>query len=355
MPYIQLTRRAAFPLRCRVTSNSNSGSLVWRPTSPALRPCRRGFSTTFPFHLGRNPPASAGRNHYETLNVARTASPAEIKKSFYALSKKCHPDHHPDNPTATARFHALSEAYSILGTPAKRAAYDRDLNRLSPSSAQAGGVAPRGSYHSSGHAGGRPATGLSRRRTPFRGPPPSFYKNASWHPHAHAHANGHGHGANSSAAAGGGGGGGGGGGTQHRPQNEPDPSHPEAGAGAAGWTALGARGGMGPGQDPFGHTLDGSMPHFDRAGHQRTQREQDRRRAWRAAGGGGGGGSGSLGGGPGGGGGRGGPDGSQESAIGGFFAVSSILVLTFLIPCVLFGGLIGGKRKERKTKKSRAG
>ncbi|KAL2758212.1 hypothetical protein ACRALDRAFT_2025842 [Sodiomyces alcalophilus JCM 7366] len=327
MRYIQLPRRVALsPLRRGVTSSSNRNSLV--------RPCRRDFSTTIPRHFGRNTAASAGRNHYETLNVTRTASPAEIKKSFYALSKKCHPDHHPGNPTATARFHALTEAYSILGTPAKRAAYDRDLNRLLPSSSSHPS-APKGSYHSSGHAGGRPASGLSRRRTHFRGPPPSFYKNASWHPHAHAHAHahghGHGHGAKGSAA----------GGTQQQQQqqqqqNESDPSNPETGAGAAGWTASNARGGMGPGQDPFGHTLDGSLPHFNRAGHERTQRELDRLRARRA-----GAAYGS------------GPEGARETAIGGFFAVCCVLGLTALVPCVLYGGF-GETRKERKIKKSRA-
>ena len=35
-------------------------------------------------------------------------------------------------------------------------------------------------------------------------------------------------------------------------------------------------GGMGPGQDPFGHRDD--VPHFDKEGHQRTGRHSDRRR-----------------------------------------------------------------------------
>ncbi|KAI8238809.1 hypothetical protein K4K53_004363, partial [Colletotrichum sp. SAR 10_77] len=98
---------------------------------------------------------AAAVNHYETLKVAHDASPAEIKKSFYALSKTHHPDHNPNDPSATRKFHAIAEAYSILGTPAKRSAYDRSL----PSSHHHHG-ARRGSYHSSstGPAGGRPAS-----------------------------------------------------------------------------------------------------------------------------------------------------------------------------------------------------
>jgi len=35
-----------------------------------------------------------------------------------------------------------------------------------------------------GPAGGRPASGLSRRRTQFRGPPPSFYASGGWGAHS---------------------------------------------------------------------------------------------------------------------------------------------------------------------------
>ncbi len=40
-------------------------------------------------------------------------------------------------------------------------------------------------------------------------------------------------------------------------------------------------GGMGPGQDPFGHRDD--VPHFDRVAHERTHRRADERRARRRA------------------------------------------------------------------------
>src|ERR1051325_1551533 len=49
-------------------------------------------------------------NHYEILQLSPTASSAEIKRQFYTLSKKHHPDRNPDDPTASTRFVAISEA-----------------------------------------------------------------------------------------------------------------------------------------------------------------------------------------------------------------------------------------------------
>ena len=40
------------------------------------------------------------RTYYDLLNVSKTATKAEIKKSYYALSRILHPDKCPDNPNA---------------------------------------------------------------------------------------------------------------------------------------------------------------------------------------------------------------------------------------------------------------
>lgn len=152
----------------------------------------------------------------------------------------------------------------------------------------------RGSYHSTGHAGGRPATGLSRRKTQFRGPPPSFHRSGGWGAHS----------AKRSAA------------------------QDDSTGGQSTWTQ---HAGMGPGQDPFAHAHDGRPGHFDRTSHARTQRAQDHRRAARvlresgaaAAGAG------------------------QDSTLTMFFAVSGVLFLTFFLPFVYFGGL----RKDRDKQK----
>ncbi|KAI0098056.1 hypothetical protein GGR51DRAFT_539114 [Nemania sp. FL0031] len=198
------------------------------------------------------------RNHYETLKIAPTASASDIKKSFYNLSKTHHPDLHEASARrlAAKRFMRISEAYSILSSPPKRAKYDREHMDLPthPSSASSSSPYPpkKGSYASTGPAGGRPASGLSRRRGTFQGPPPSFFRSGGW-------------------------------GTQGEKRRA---AHEEstgmgAGAGSGAGTGRGSMGGMGPGQDPFGHRED--VPHFDKESHQRTGRHNDRRREARRA------------------------------------------------------------------------
>ncbi|KIH86837.1 heat shock protein DNAj [Sporothrix brasiliensis 5110] len=133
-----------------------------------------------PFHSSRHllQDATAGsQNHYETLNVPFSANASDIKKSFYKLSKAHHPDHNPQDPHAPRRFMRISEAYAVLSHTEKRAAYDRDVMRQHSHRHLRGQHRPNASYYSTGPAGGRPASGLSRRRSAFRGPPPSFYRN----------------------------------------------------------------------------------------------------------------------------------------------------------------------------------
>jgi DnaJ-class molecular chaperone len=62
---------------------------------------------------------------YSTLGVKRDASEADIKKAYRKLAKELHPDRNKDNPTATARFSKVTQAYDILTDKDKRARYDR--------------------------------------------------------------------------------------------------------------------------------------------------------------------------------------------------------------------------------------
>jgi DnaJ-class molecular chaperone len=61
---------------------------------------------------------------YKTLGVARTATAAEIKKAYRKLARSSHPDLHPDDKAAEARFTAISAAYDLLKDPETRACYD---------------------------------------------------------------------------------------------------------------------------------------------------------------------------------------------------------------------------------------
>lgn len=69
-------------------------------------------------------------NHYELLNVGRTALPQEIKKAYFALAMLYHPDRHfiPEmsdmKEKLEALFTAIHDAYETLSNKAKREEYD---------------------------------------------------------------------------------------------------------------------------------------------------------------------------------------------------------------------------------------
>lgn len=71
---------------------------------------------------------------------------------------------------------AVSEAYHVLGNDKKREQYNRELQQQRGTSASY--APPSGASGFS--PGGRKASGLSRRRGAFRGPPPSFYRSGGW-------------------------------------------------------------------------------------------------------------------------------------------------------------------------------
>ncbi|KAM9494583.1 dnaJ heat shock protein family (Hsp40) member A3b [Clarias gariepinus] len=64
------------------------------------------------------------QDFYNTLGIPRTATQKEIKKAYYQLAKKYHPDTNPDDPQAKEKFAKLAEAYEVLSDEVKRKQYD---------------------------------------------------------------------------------------------------------------------------------------------------------------------------------------------------------------------------------------
>jgi molecular chaperone DnaJ len=65
------------------------------------------------------------RDYYKVLDVARTATEAEIKKAYRRLAMKYHPDRNPNDTEAEEKFKEAKEAYEVLTDAQKRAIYDQ--------------------------------------------------------------------------------------------------------------------------------------------------------------------------------------------------------------------------------------
>ena len=63
---------------------------------------------------------------YVILGVGRTATLADIKKSFRKLARQFHPDVNPGDRLAEERFKRITDAYEVLSHPEKRHFYDEN-------------------------------------------------------------------------------------------------------------------------------------------------------------------------------------------------------------------------------------
>jgi curved DNA-binding protein len=64
------------------------------------------------------------KDYYKVMGVARDATEAQIKQAYRKLARKYHPDVSKEK-NAEARFKEVGEAYEVLKSPEKRAAYDQ--------------------------------------------------------------------------------------------------------------------------------------------------------------------------------------------------------------------------------------
>ncbi|KAL9942531.1 hypothetical protein ACHAQF_008995 [Verticillium nonalfalfae] len=105
------------------------------------------------FHA--TPTNLATKDPYKALGVGKSASASEIKKAYYGLAKKYHPDTNKD-ASAKETFGEIQSAYEILSDPAKKQQYDQF---------GAAGFDPSGGGGPGGFGGGDPFGGGN----PFHG------------------------------------------------------------------------------------------------------------------------------------------------------------------------------------------
>ncbi|CAG8891111.1 unnamed protein product [Penicillium egyptiacum] len=252
MPPSRITAILLLPRATLSPFPSTYRSISTQRLRPQLPPCQQPQQSSRPtisFFSTSNPGRAREPNFYEILDVPTTASAAEIKKQFYALSMRHHPDRNRTDPDASQRFARISAAYNVLGNASKRAVYDRDhgfhtTQHTSPGQTHSH-QHPMGSHSS--YAGSRPASGLSKRRSAFRGPPPSFYEQGGY--------GATGRQAQGWAAASGG-----------------------AGAGSEFGAGAGAGTKQADPEDWEGFIHRNPLNHFNAQGHFRTQAAEDRRR-----------------------------------------------------------------------------
>ena len=65
------------------------------------------------------------KDYYKILGVTRTADVKEIKSAYRKLARKYHPDVNPGDKSAESKFKEISEAYSVLSDPKKKAQYEQ--------------------------------------------------------------------------------------------------------------------------------------------------------------------------------------------------------------------------------------
>ena len=99
-------------------------------------------------------------DYYKILGVDKTIPQKDVKKAYLKRAKQFHPDLHPDDPKAKAKFQALNEAYDVIGDPEKRKKYDQYGEQWKQADAFGGAGAGGFGGFAGGAGGGAPFEGF---------------------------------------------------------------------------------------------------------------------------------------------------------------------------------------------------
>ena len=97
-------------------------------------------------------------DYYKILGVDRNIPQSEVRAAYRKRAKQFHPDLHPDDPKAKAKFQVLCDVYVVIGDPEKRKKYDQYGEQWKQADAYGGGFSGGGFGGFSG--GGSPFEGF---------------------------------------------------------------------------------------------------------------------------------------------------------------------------------------------------
>lgn len=92
------------------------------------------------------------KDFYKVMGVSKDVSEADLKKKYRKLAREFHPDLHPGDAKAEARFKEINEAHDILSDKAKRAEYDQ-VRAMGSGPRFTGGAGGQGAGFNGGGAG----------------------------------------------------------------------------------------------------------------------------------------------------------------------------------------------------------
>ena len=99
-------------------------------------------------------------DYYKILGVDKNIPQKDVRKAYLKRTKQFHPDLHPNDPKAKAKFQALNEAYDVINDPEKRKLYDQYGERWREGQAF-GGAGGAGQSYQWGGGEGSPFEGFS--------------------------------------------------------------------------------------------------------------------------------------------------------------------------------------------------
>ena len=98
-------------------------------------------------------------DYYKILGVDKNIPQKDVRAAYRKRAKQFHPDLHPNDPKAKAKFQALNEAYEVISDPDKRAKYDQ-FGENWKNAGGFGGGGFGGGAGGAGGAGGNPFEGF---------------------------------------------------------------------------------------------------------------------------------------------------------------------------------------------------